>query len=112
MLVSHLLFLFLAGWLKVVLETDPKNRITVEQPDIRVLKMSTSMTVISGQPVLLSFNKLQEPAGKVEVFILKTTVVTGGGKESGGARPKPAKKRQGKIKAQSARAILTFNFEL
>ena len=51
-------------------------------------------------------------AGGESGVILTTTVVTGGGKESGGARPKPAKKRQGKIKAQSARAILTFNFEL
>ena len=84
----------LLGWHKVAVETEGKSRVTVEQPDIRVLKTSTNITVISGQPVLLGFHKLQEPAGKVEVFILTATVVkVEATKEGVGDPAKPARKQ-------------------
>ena len=81
----------LLGWHKHTLENGRSERITVEQPDFQTIMTSTSITVTSGQSVLLAFQKPQDSPKQIEVFILTTTVL--GNEAPTREKPQPVQRR-------------------
>ena len=75
----------LTGWHKLSVENIHAGKISVEQPDFHTIKTQTDLTVTSGQSALLAFQKLPETPGRIEVFILTTTVL----KKDGTSASKP-----------------------
>ena len=75
----------LTGWHKLSVENSHAEKISVEQPDFHTIKTNTRLTVTSGQSALLAFQKLPETPGRIEVFILTTTVL----KPTSAPAPKP-----------------------
>ena len=75
----------LTGWHKLSVENSHAEKISVEQPDFHTIKTQTNLIVTSGQSALLAFQKLPETPGRVEVFILTTTVL----KPTSAPAPKP-----------------------
>ena len=81
---KHLQFLYnlqhqiFIGNRKNTIEVSPTYKVSVEQPDFMVLKTSSSISVASGQPTLLSFHKLREPINTVEIAICTATILDTG----------------------------------
>jgi hypothetical protein len=65
----------LLGFRRHKLEVEGKYTVVTETPEFQTEKVSTSITLPSGQPHLLSFHQLQQPADTVELFILKMTLL-------------------------------------
>ena len=64
----------LAGYKKITVEKD-HAKLTVEQPEFHTTKVSTSLTLRNGQRKLLGVHKVSDPAGQVELFILKASAI-------------------------------------
>lgn len=73
--LQHVMFL---GTEKSVMEVSPTHKISVEVARFHTVKSTTTVAATSGQPVLLSFNKLREPKDKVEIAICTATIVDTG----------------------------------
>ena len=68
-LPQHCRFL---GFEKTVIETTGRKT-TIDQPRFEESKVSTNLTVQSGQRVLLGTFRVSEPAGRMELFLFKAT---------------------------------------
>jgi len=66
----------LKGLKKVTIER-PKTggQVTVEQPDFDTMKVTTSLTLRSGERILLGIFRTNEPAKHIELFILKAEAI-------------------------------------
>ncbi len=83
--LQHVMFL---GSQKSVMEVSPTHKVSVEQPKLQTIKSTASMSAASGQPVMLSFHKLREPTGRVEIAICTATIVDTGIAARQSAEPK------------------------
>jgi hypothetical protein len=70
-----------SGFRRSTVEAPGQYRVAVDQPEFQTQKVSTNITVKSGQPHLLSFKKLSDPKDTVEIFMLTATVERIGGSE-------------------------------
>ena len=62
----------LAGYKRITVEKD-HVKLVVEQPEFHTTKVTTSLTLRNGQRKLLGVHKVTDPAGHVELFILKAS---------------------------------------
>ena len=84
----------LTGWRKLSVENSHAEKITIEQPDFHTIKTQTNLIVTSGQSALLAFQKLPETPGRIEVFILTTTVLKKDGTPASKPEQTPRKKQR------------------
>lgn len=69
----------LVGYRKEKMEFNDRPAVVVEQPVFQTRKVSTNVVFRSGEPQMLGFYKLKEPAaGKVEIFLVTITLVEKG----------------------------------
>jgi hypothetical protein len=64
------------GFHRTIVEASGQYRVSVDQPQFQTQKVSTNIVTKSGEPCLLSFKKLVDPKGIVEIFMLTATVET------------------------------------
>jgi hypothetical protein len=65
----------LVGYRQEKMEVIGKYSVAVEQPEFQTQKTTTNLTLQSGQPHLVAFYKLRQPAGTVELFLTTLTIV-------------------------------------
>lgn len=65
----------LLGWKKESIEAGPHYKVTVEQPRVKEIKTTNTYDLAHGESQLVSFSKLDEPAGKIEIAILTLAII-------------------------------------
>jgi hypothetical protein len=66
----------MVGYRREKMEFNDRPTVVVEQPVFQTRKVSTNVVFRSGEPQMLGFYKLKEPAaGKVEIFLVTLTVM-------------------------------------
>ena len=84
----------LAGFRKAEIEQiGTGKKVVVEQPVFIVNKVTTSLTVRDGDTTLLGVFKLEEPAGRMELFILQTNIIRASAAGSPHPKSMPARTR-------------------
>jgi hypothetical protein len=65
----------LKGMNKITVEKPSLGKLVVEQPDFDTMKVTTSLTLRSGERILLGIFRPHEPAKHIEFFILKAEAI-------------------------------------
>jgi hypothetical protein len=90
--VAHISLL---GYRKEKLETVGRHTLVIEQPEFYTRRVSTNVTLKSGEPHLLSFHKLADPPGMVELMLVTMTQIEAGKWDypgrAGAPAPEPTK---------------------
>ena len=73
--VAHISLL---GYRKEKLETVGRHTLVIEQPEFYTRRVSTNVTLKGGETHLLSFHKLTDPPGMVELMLVTMTQIEAG----------------------------------